>query len=56
MLWEPSGALWRLHDVTRTSSVQLLTHDLAERSRPFSFDESGRRTALDGAKVQPYAP
>lgn len=56
MLWERSGALWRINEVRTNSALQLFTHDLARGSRIFFFDDAGRRTVLDAAAVTPWAP
>ena len=56
LLWESSGALWRLNNISRNSAVQLATFDLSELSREFSFNDSGRLTALDAAGQPPWSP
>lgn len=56
MLWEHSGALWRINEVRTTSALQLFTHDLTRGSQVFFFNDPGRRTVLDSAPIAPWAP
>lgn len=56
LLWEGTGALWRLNEVGRNSAVQLATFDLDQLSREFSFNDAGRTTALDAAVQTPWGP
>ena len=56
LLWEGTGALWRLNEVGRNSALQLASFDLAQVSGQFSFNDSGRRTALDAAVQTPWGP
>ena len=56
LLWEGSGALWRLNEIGRNSAVQLATFDLSDLSREFSFNDAGRTTALDAAPQPPWGP
>ncbi|MEM7095765.1 MAG: hypothetical protein AAF567_22375 [Actinomycetota bacterium] len=52
LLWERSGALWRLNEISRNSAVQLITPGLDHLSQEFTFNDGGRITILD-ASVQP---
>ena len=56
MLWEDTGALWRIHEIHNNSSLQLFSHDLDRASQVFFFTDQGRRTILDAAPMAPWAP
>ena len=55
MLWEPSGAAWRINAVRTNSSMQLFTHDLLEKSSVIFFNDNGREVVLDAAPNEPWA-
>lgn len=56
MLWERTGALWRINNNGTNSALQLLSYDLSEKSSIIFFNDAGRQTVLDASPQQPWAP
>lgn len=56
MLWERTGNLWRINNVSTNSVLQLFSYDLTKDSDTFFFNDAGRQTALDASVQQPWAP
>lgn len=56
MLWEGSGNLWSLNNVSRNSAIQLFSYDLSKRSSQLWFNDRGRSVILDAVIQEPWAP
>ena len=55
MLWEGTGVAWQLNGVMANSTLQLFSHDLADKSSQIWFNDDGRDAVLDAAPQEPWA-
>ena len=56
MLWEQSGNIWRIQNVSHNSAMQLFSFDLTQASGAIFFNEQGRHVVLDASTQYPWAP
>jgi len=56
MLWEATGNIWTLNQVSVNSAMQFYSYDLSQKSGIIFFNQDGRDIVLEEAGKEPWAP